>query len=142
MARGAAQGQRRSSRDFGLRAAGGPASSGSASGIGTQLVLLPLLYSPIFELFDMTSDDLAEPARELTDRATDAVGVLLLVLIVGIGAPIVEEMFYRGLLLRSLERRFGTGLAGVAVGAVVVRGHPLPAAAVPGAGRCSAWSSR
>ena len=48
-------------------------------------------------LFDVTTEELAEPARELTDRATDPVGVMLLVLIVGIGAPIVEEIFYRGL---------------------------------------------
>ena len=51
--------------------------------------------------------------REMTDRATDGLGVVLLVLIVGIGAPIVEEIFYRGLLQRSLLKR---GLpAGVAV---------------------------
>ena len=34
--------------------------------------------------------------------------MLLLVLIVGVGAPIVEEIFYRGLLFRSIENRFGT----------------------------------
>ena len=57
------------------------------------------------------------PARGLTDRATDPLGVALLVLIVGLGAPIVEEIFYRGLVLRSLERRFGSNwaIAGSAV---------------------------
>ncbi len=45
-------------------------------------------------------------------------GVLLLVLIVGLGAPSVEELFYRGLLLRSLERRWGPGWA-VALSAIV-----------------------
>ena len=36
---------------------------------------------------------------------------------VGIGAPVVEEIFYRGLLQRSLERRFGVwpGILGSAL---------------------------
>jgi membrane protease YdiL (CAAX protease family) len=43
--------------------------------------------------------------------------VILLVLIVGIGAPIVEEIFYRGLLQRSIARRFGVwpGIVGSAL---------------------------
>jgi membrane protease YdiL (CAAX protease family) len=51
--------------------------------------------------------DLSAEARELTDKATDAVGVVLLVLVVVVLAPIIEELFFRGLLLRSLERRVG-----------------------------------
>jgi membrane protease YdiL (CAAX protease family) len=74
-------------------------------------VLIAGVYAPVFELFDLSSEDLEEPARGLTDRATDSVGVLLLVLIVGVGAPVFEELFYRGLLMRSLERRFGVNWA-------------------------------
>ena len=78
---------------------------GGSLGAALQLVVLPLLYWPLLELLDKTSGDLEEPARELTDRADGAIGVVLLVLIVGIGAPIVEEIFYRGLLLGSLRKR-------------------------------------
>jgi len=92
--------------DFGLRAKLVDPLIGLGVGLGTQFILVPALYIPIFWLFDVTSNDLEEPARGLTDRATDPLGVALLVLIVGIGAPIIEELFYRGLLMRSLERRF------------------------------------
>jgi hypothetical protein len=104
-------------RDFGLRSEGWDAFLGFGAGLLTQLVLIPLLYGPIFWLTDLDSTDLEDPARGLTDRATNSFGVAILILIVGIGAPIVEEIFYRGLLQRSLERRFGvwTGILGSAV---------------------------
>lgn len=104
-------------RDFGLRSEGWDALLGFGAGLLTQLVLIPLVYGPIFWLTDLDSTDLEDPARGLTDRATNSFGVAILILIVGIGAPIVEEIFYRGLLQRSLERRFGvwTGILGSAV---------------------------
>jgi hypothetical protein len=104
-------------RDFGLRSEGWDAFLGFGAGLLTQLILIPLLYGPIFWLTDLDSSDLEDPARGLTDRATSSFGVAILILIVGIGAPIVEEIFYRGLLQRSLERRFGvwTGILGSAL---------------------------
>ena len=50
-------------------------------------------------------------ARQLTDRATDPLSTVLIFLIVGIGAPVVEEIYYRGLTLRAAERRFGPSWA-------------------------------
>jgi membrane protease YdiL (CAAX protease family) len=44
--------------------------------------------------------------------------VVLLVLIAGVAAPVVEEIFYRGLLQRSLIRRVGPGW-GVALASVL-----------------------
>jgi membrane protease YdiL (CAAX protease family) len=104
-------------RSVGLRLARVDALIGVVAGLATQLLLVPLLYIPIFTLFDVSNEELEEPARGLTDRATDPVGVLLLVLIVGIGAPIIEEIFYRGLLQRSLEKLMGVwpGIIGSAV---------------------------
>jgi membrane protease YdiL (CAAX protease family) len=104
-------------RDYGLRLEGWDAPLGFAAGLLTQLLLIPLLYGPIFWLTDLDSSDLEDPARGLTDRATDSFGITMLILIVGIGAPIVEEIFYRGLLQRSLERRFGVwpGILGSAL---------------------------
>ncbi len=110
-------------RDFSLRAERRDSLVGLVVGVGSQLVLLPLLYIPIYVLFDKSTDDVAEVARELTDRATDPVGVILLVLIVGIGAPIAEEIFYRGLLFRSMENRFGTWPAIVGSGVIFGASH-------------------
>jgi uncharacterized protein len=105
-------------RDLGLRARGADA-WGFLVGVLTQLLLLPLVYLPVFWLFDVSTRDLEAPARELTDRADDPVGVVLLVLIVGIGAPVIEEIFYRGLLQRSLLKRGMQPAVAVVITAVV-----------------------
>ncbi len=95
-------------RDFGLRVQRWDWAAGFGVGLATQLIVIPLLYWPIFTIFDVTTDQLEEPARGLTDRATDPLGVTLLVLIVGIGAPIIEEIFYRGLVQRAIANKWGT----------------------------------
>lgn len=95
-------------RDFGLRGRPWDSILGLGVGVASQLLVLPLLYVPILLLLDKDTSDVEQVARELTDRATEPVGVILLVLIVGIGAPIAEEILYRGLVFRSLENRFGT----------------------------------
>jgi membrane protease YdiL (CAAX protease family) len=78
---------------------------GAPAGAVLQLVVIPLLYWPLLDLLGKGTDDVEGPARELTDRADGALGVVLLVLIVGIGAPIVEEVFYRGFLQGALRKR-------------------------------------
>jgi uncharacterized protein len=112
--------------DFAVRGERWDSLRGLGVGVGSQLVLLPLLYIPIYVLFDKTQDDVSQVARDLTDRATDPIGVILLVLIVGIGAPIAEEIFYRGLLYRSMENRFGTWPAIVGSGVVFGASHFQP----------------
>jgi len=97
--------------DFGLRMRGRDVPIGLGAGIATQIVVIPLLYVALFALFDAigldTDRDISEAARELVDKATDPVGVVLLVLVTVVGAPIVEELFFRGLLLRAIQKRFG-----------------------------------
>jgi membrane protease YdiL (CAAX protease family) len=94
---------------------------GVVAGIGAQLLLVPLVSAPVLWLLDKSSDDLAAPAQELADRAGDsALGVVLLVLLVGIGAPIAEELFFRGLLYRALEKRWNGWVA--LVGSSVIFG--------------------
>ncbi len=66
-----------------------------------------LIYLPLFWLTEIDQDDLSEPARELTDRADGWLGVVLLLVIVAIGAPLIEEIFYRGLTQRAMQRRLG-----------------------------------
>lgn len=91
--------------DFGLRMKALDVPVGIAIGVATQLVIVPLIYVPIFWVIGKR--DVSADAKALTDRADSSLGVVLLVLIVVIGAPIIEELFFRGLLLRSFENRFG-----------------------------------
>ena len=91
--------------DFGLRVRPWDVPVGLVIGVLTQVVLVPLVYLPIFQIIG--DRDVSADARALTDRAEDPFGVVLLVLIVVIGAPVVEELFFRGLLLRSAERKWG-----------------------------------
>ncbi len=76
-------------------------------GVLTQLVLVPLLYLPLSELWPDTFSDerLSENAEKLVDRANGA-SMVLLVLMVCLFAPVVEELVYRGLLQGSLAARF------------------------------------
>ncbi|MBK5223742.1 MAG: CPBP family intramembrane metalloprotease [Acidimicrobiia bacterium] len=96
--------------DFGWRFRWPDLPYGAILGALCQIVLVPLVYIPIFLIFG--EQDVSEAARELTERATRPIDVVVLVFVVAVGAPVVEELFFRGLLLRSLERRFGT-LVGV-----------------------------
>lgn len=100
--------------DFGVRMRWYDPFLGVAVGALTQLAVLPVLYVPLLELLDVNPDELARPARELSDRAEGTVGWVVLSLMVVLGAPLVEELFYRGLLLRSLEKRRWPAAASVA----------------------------
>jgi len=78
----------------------------AAAGVLTQLVVLPGIYLPLEQLWPGTfSDDrLSENAKDLVDRAQGG-SMVMLVLMVCIGAPIVEELVYRGLVQGSLANR-------------------------------------
>lgn len=90
--------------DLGLRTTLRDVPVGLAIGVACQLVLVPLVTLPVFLLSDVDQEELEAPARELTDKAT-GLGVIVLVLVVVVGAPIAEEVFYRGLLQRTMARR-------------------------------------
>jgi membrane protease YdiL (CAAX protease family) len=93
---------------------------GVAVGLAAQYVMVPLLYLP-FEQFDHgLHHSLEKQAKDVTRAAHGAFGVTVLFLFLVIGAPVVEELFFRGLLLRSLHRRFGTTIA--VIGSAVVFG--------------------
>lgn len=97
---------------------------GVVAGLLSQFVLVPLISWPFVVLIaGKKLSDLGETANNLTNKATDPVGVVLLVLVVAIGAPIVEELFYRGLLLGALEDRLGAWPAVVISGLVFGASH-------------------
>ena len=106
--------------DFGARQRWLDVPVGLLIGVVTQVLLLPLLYLPIFQLTGTDSEELSEPAERLASGAGDATaGWLLFALLVGVCAPVVEELFYRGLLLRSLTKR-GLGDVAAVLGSSVV----------------------
>ena len=76
-------------------------------GIAAQAVLVPAIYW----VLQVSSEDVSSQARTLTDRAGSDAEVILLVLMVVVGAPIIEELFFRGLLMRSIQARWNDGLA-------------------------------
>jgi membrane protease YdiL (CAAX protease family) len=90
--------------------------TGIATGLLLQLVLVPLLYVPIFWLFGDL--DVDEAARSLVGRADGPIDVVALVGITLIGAPIVEEVFFRGLLHGALADQL-PAVAAVAASATV-----------------------
>ena len=90
--------------EFGLDVRWGDVPIGAAIGVASQLVLVRLLYLP-FELRDPDlGKRLEEPAKELTGLARGP-GFIVLAILITVGAPLVEELFFRGLLQRSLRRR-------------------------------------
>lgn len=92
-------------RDYGWRFAPRDWYQGLLVGVGLQLLAVPAIYLILFQFIEQR--DVSEAARDLVDQAVTPIDVVLLVLIVAIGAPIVEELFFRGLLLRAIQRRFG-----------------------------------
>lgn len=118
---------------LGLRFRWVDAPIGLVVGVATQLVVVPALYLPFRSLID---DDLSGPARNLLDGA-GGVGLAVIGVSVVVVAPVVEELFFRRLLLRAMEHQWGTAAA--VVGSSVVFGathfQPLqfPALATAGA---------
>lgn len=66
------------------------------------------LYLPLYWFTSYTSDDVSGPANNLAEKASTFGGKLALFAVVAVLVPIVEELLFRGLLLRSLERRIGS----------------------------------
>lgn len=103
---------------------------GIAAGLGSQFLLMPLLYIPLRLLLPDTFADPGENAEELFDLARGA-GRVVMVLTLVVGAPLVEELVFRGLLQRSLVRRLGPAVGIIVTAAVFGVTHYDPAA-LPG----------
>lgn len=100
---------------------------GAPIGVLTQLVILPLVYLPLDHFWPATFNDdkLSETAKDLVDRASGGSAVLL-VLMVCVGAPVVEELVYRGMIQGSLAARIDPMVAWVAASAFFMLIHFKP----------------
>jgi uncharacterized protein len=89
--------------DYGLRI-GGPLDivGGAAVGVACQYLLIPGLYWPVEQLDHSLRHQLGQPAHNEAGTAHSVGAVVVLVVVLVIGAPFVEELFFRGLLLRGL----------------------------------------
>ena len=104
------------SRDLGFAFARSELVIGAGAGLGSWIgtgALYALLDAA--GLIDLDSID--NPAKELADLAHGA-SFAVLVLFIAVGAPIFEELFFRGFLQRPLVRNLGA-LPGVTVGGLI-----------------------
>lgn len=99
---------------------------GLGIGVLCSLVLIRLVYLPLEALWPSTFSEtrLNENAQDLVDSASGS--TWLVVAVVVVGAPLMEELFYRGLLQRSLASRYDEGLVVVGVAAVFALVHFRP----------------
>lgn len=104
------KGRRSLRTDFGLAMRWSDVPVGLVLGLSLQLVL-GIVLQVLYPLIGLDLDRVGESAEELTADATNVVGVALVILIAAVAAPLFEELFYRGLLLRSVQRRFGDAVA-------------------------------
>ena len=102
-------------RDFGWSMRASDVPVGLAFGVFAQIVVVWLIYAPFQQFFDF---DVSEAARQITDRAATGGDIALVMLGVVVGAPIFEELFFRGLTLRAFERKWGA-VAGVLASSAV-----------------------
>jgi uncharacterized protein len=100
---------------------------GAPIGVLGQLVLVPLIYLPLEAIWEdtFTEERLSENAKDLVDRATGG-SMVLLVLMVCVAAPIVEELVYRGLLQGSFAARFNHVPAWIAASVLFMVIHFRP----------------
>ena|SRR5437588_6283513 len=90
--------------DFGLEVRRLDTVVGVPIGLVSQLLLVPLIFLPLQQF--VSKKEFERPLREVTGSAHGPGFIVLAVLLV-VAAPAIEELFYRGLVLRSLQRRFG-----------------------------------
>ncbi len=99
------RGTRSLSRDLGLRFRWLDL-VGIPIGVGGQ-ILVALMYVPIAQHVHDFNQRFNAPSQRLTG-GSHGVGYAVIALCTVVGAPFFEELFFRGLLLRSLARLFGT----------------------------------
>ena len=102
--------------------------AGIPIGVLSQLVLLRLVYWPLQSGWPDTFSNkhLEQNAKDLYDTA-NGIWVVVLVVVVVVGAPLVEELVYRGLLMGAARRRLHdvVALVGVALFFALIHFRPV-----------------
>ena len=115
--------------DFGFKGKWSDLGVGLVVAIAVQLLVLPAIAYLLRPL--LGEPEVSGPVQDLLDKS-QGLAFAGLILSVAVGAPIVEELFFRGLLLRSLQRRLpdwaAVALSAVAFG--IAHGSALPVDAV------------
>lgn len=93
-------------------------------GIVSQFVVVPLVTFPFTKLFPdaFSAEKVAERAEQLADMAAGA-WIIALALVVVIGAPIIEEIVYRGMLQRGFVATWGPWVGVIATAAMFAAIH-------------------
>jgi membrane protease YdiL (CAAX protease family) len=96
-------------------------------GVACQFVLVNVVMLPLRVLFPDTFgvEQVERRARDLYDAATGG-WLIALALVVVVGAPVVEELVYRGLVQGSLVARFGVRVGVVLAAAWFTVAHLSP----------------
>lgn len=96
-------------------------------GIASQLLLVTAVNWPLQKIWpDVFSfDEVSQRATELSDSA-HGFWKILLVAVVVLGAPIVEEIIYRGTVQPGLQEKWGTGAGIVATAVIFALIHQSP----------------
>lgn len=96
-------------------------------GVASQFILVTAVTYPLTKLFpdQFSVEEVEKRARELSDAASGG-WVIVLFLVVVIGAPVVEEIVYRGLLQQGLERSINPMVALVVTAVIFAAIHLQP----------------
>jgi membrane protease YdiL (CAAX protease family) len=117
--------------DFGLSFRRSDVLPGVVAGILCQVVLVPVVAIVLSPLLGWP--DVGGPTKDLVNQANGVglIGLGLFVSFVVVGAPLVEELFFRGLVLRSIEHRLGPlwaiALSGILFGLAHLQDLPTDA---------------
>lgn len=99
---------------------------GVAVGLACQYALVPLLYLPFEQFNHHLAHELGQPTTRDTGAVHTLGGAVVLFLFLAVGAPLVEELFFRGLLLRSIARTVSAPVAIVVSGLLFGLAHFEP----------------
>ena len=96
-------------------------------GIASQYILMNIVNWPLSKLFpkEFSAEEISKRATELTDSAP-GFWKIVLILVVVVGAPVVEEIVYRGAVQTHLQRTGGSTAALVITALIFAAIHPSP----------------
>jgi uncharacterized protein len=96
---------------------------GVVAGVASQYLLIPLLYLPAEALDHSLAHQLAKPAQQDTAGVHGVAASVVLFAVLAIGAPVVEELYFRGLVLRGMTARYRPAVAVVATALLFALAH-------------------